>query len=120
MDKKPKEKTENEHYYKEDEGIEFETDQKDEKKVDDVSDDLTSKNLAAKVEKLIDEKIELARQAQDNETDKQDEEEKEEPKGFGMFPALLIGGIVLVGAATLFLKNRPNSHPIEAETENQG
>jgi len=89
------------------------------KEVDSVADALTSKQLEAKVEKLVNEKLELAQQAQDNEEEPQDEDE-EKPKGLGLFPALLIGGVVLVGAATLFIKNRPNSHPTEAQTENQG
>ncbi len=87
--------------------------------VDSVADALTSKQLEAKVEKLVNEKLELAQQAQDNEEEPQEEDE-EKPKGLGLFPALLIGGVVVVGIASVFLRNRPNSHPTEAQTENQG
>ena len=86
---------------------------------DNVADTLTSKQLEAKVEKLVNEKVELALDAHDNEEDEEDEYE-EENKSLGLFPTLLIGGIVLVAAASIFLKNRPISHPNEAETENKG
>ncbi len=86
---------------------------------DNVADTLTSKQLEAKVEKLVNEKVELALDAHDNEEDEVEEDEQE-PNGLGLFPTLLIGGIVLVAAASIFIKNRPISHPNEAETENQG
>jgi len=91
----------------------------EEQKSDSVADMLTSKNLDKKIEDIVEQKIELAREAQDNEEEPQDEDE-EKPKGLGLLPALLIGGVVVVGIASVLLKNRPNSHPTEAQTENQG
>ncbi len=90
-----------------------------EEKKDDVSDDLTSAQLLNKVEKLVDEKIELARTAQDDEDD-EEEEQEEEPKGLGVFPMILIAGVGLVGIASIIMKNRPISNPNDTETQNDG
>lgn len=86
---------------------------------DNIADELTSKQLDKKIEKLVNEKIALAQEAQDNE-EEETNEEPEEKKGLGLFPKLLIGAVVVVGVSTLLLKNRPISHSDEAETQNQG
>lgn len=96
-----------------------ETDQEQEDQKDNVADLLTSKHLAEKVEKLIDEKMALAQEAQDNE-EEEIEEENKESKGLGWFPLLLIAGVAVVGVATVVMKNRPISHPTEEETQNDG
>ena len=86
---------------------------------DDVSDDLTSAQILNKVEKLVDEKIELARTSQDDEDD-EEEEEEEKPKSIGFFPVLLIGTVIAAGIASIIIKNRPISHPNDMETQNDG
>jgi len=82
---------------------------------DEVADMLTGAELDKKISAIVEEKISLAQTALDNEIEEiQDEEE--EKSGFGLFPALLIGAVVLVAGATILLNNRP----IEAETQNEG
>jgi len=74
-------------------------------KSDNVSDILTSKEFAHTVDTLIEEKLKLADTVEDEE---EPEEEPEEEKSFGLFPALLIGGVVVSFIASVFLQNRPN------------
>jgi len=85
---------------------------------DSIAETLTDKDLDKKISLIVDEKIELAQTATDNE--EEEIEEEEEPKSFGMFPALIIGGVVVVGLTALFLQNRPNTDPSDSKTENEG
>ena len=83
-----------------------------------LADVLSSKDLAKTVNKLIDEKLSLAEDAHDNEEEPEPEEVEE--TGIGLFPLLLIGGVVLIGASSLLLKNRPTTTLSNSETENAG
>ncbi len=83
-----------------------------------IADTLTDKNLDEIVEKLVKEKLSLAETATDNEEEETEEDEK--PKSFGVFPALIIGGVVVFGLAAIFLQNRSNTAPDDSQTENDG
>jgi|FLOH01.1.fsa_nt_gi hypothetical protein len=85
---------------------------------DSIAETLTDKDLAKKIENIVDEKIALAQTATDNEDE--EEEDEEEAKSFGMFPALIIGGVIVVGITALFLQNRPNTDPMQSQTVNEG
>jgi len=82
---------------------------------DEVADILTGASLEKKISAIVEEKISLAQTALDNEIE-EIEDEEEAKSGFGLFPALLIGAVVLVAGATILLNNRPN----EAQAQNEG
>ncbi len=84
-----------------------------------IADMLTDKHLDDIVEKLVKEKLSLAETATDNEED-EEEEEEEKPKGFGMFPAIIIGSVAVVGLFALFIQKQPNTAPTDSQTENEG
>lgn len=83
-----------------------------------ITDLLADKLLEATVDKLIEEKLTLAQSATDNEED--EEPDEDDNKSIGMFPKLIIGGVAVFGLVSLFLYNRPISHPNESQTENDG
>ena len=107
---------ENEQNENEIETIEEETQLEENK--DTVADALTSKQLLSKVSELVDEKIALAQEAQDNEEEETEEEEK--PKRLGLFPVILIGTVLAAGVASIIIKNRPTNHPDEQGERNDG
>jgi hypothetical protein len=75
---------------------------------DEVADILTSQALDTHIKTIVDEKLALAQSATDNEEEPDAEDEDEEEKGLGMFPIIVITGVVIVGFTAVMLRNRPN------------
>ncbi|DAB27341.1 MAG: hypothetical protein A2513_04415 [Sulfurimonas sp. RIFOXYD12_FULL_33_39] len=87
---------------------------------DDIADILTSKELERTVNKLIDEKLSLASDAEDVAEEIPLEDEEEDKKGFGIFP-IIIFGVLALGAATLLLtQNRPQAVQNDITEQNHG
>jgi len=83
---------------------------------DNVAEALTKANLETTLKTIIDEKLTL----NETSTDGEDEDEEVEEKGIGLFPVLMIGGVLAIGAFTFYTQNRPNNHPTDTETQNVG
>ena len=86
---------------------------------DNVAEALNKANLETTLKTIIDEKLTLNETSTDGE-EEADEEEEVEEKGIGLFPVLMIGGVLAIGAFTFYTQNRPNNHPTDTETQNVG
>jgi hypothetical protein len=92
-------------------------DQPQELKLEDI---LKDPKLEKHIDACVDEKVSAAFVAKVMEQDEEDEEPQEEKKGIGIFPLVLIGGVLAVGAFTLLAKNSPNNSHAEDGEQNNG
>ncbi len=81
---------------------------------------LTDAQLDSKIEKIVDEKIQLADEADDLRNDLHEPTEEEEEKGLGVFPFVIFGVLALAAVATVILKNSPNNAQNGTEEQNAG
>ena len=87
---------------------------------EEIAEQLTDAELEKKITTIVDEKIELANTSTDDEEDETLEDEEDEGQSIGLFPFVLIGGVVLVSIASIFLQNKPDISPISNEEQSHG